>query len=246
MKLKQLLKNGLASAGFSLGRIPEGVPSGHDLARDLRLVVGGNDGVVCIDAGAHHGEFTSLLLRALNRPVIHAFEPAAEAFEALSLHHRRSPGVTLNHAALSDKAGTLELQTFDNTTLNSFLPLSEKGGGQLGEPRGTGIQTAPATDLVSYAAHNHLAHIQLLKIDTQGYELHVLRGAEPLLAAGRVDSVLAELNFAPLYAGQAAAHEVIAFLDRHGLQLVEFYEKCHRPPHLAWCTALFTRRSPNP
>lgn len=246
MKVKKWIKQGLACAGFSLGRIPAGVPSGHDLARDLRLVVGGNDGVVCIDAGAHHGEFTTLLLDTLSRPVIHAFEPAAEAFAVLSRNHRHSPGVTLNHAALSDKAGTLELQTFDNTTLNSFLPLSEKGRGQLGEPRGTGIQTAPATDLVSYATHHNLTNIHLLKIDTQGFELHVLRGAEPLLAAGRVHSVLAELNFAPLYAGQAAAHEVIAFLDRHGLQLVEFYEKCHRAPHLAWCTALFTRRNPNP
>jgi len=246
MSVKQLIKNGLASAGLSLGRIPPGVPSGHDLSRDLRLVVGGNAGAVCIDAGAHHGEFTSLLLHTLDRPVIHAFEPAMEAFAVLSRKHRDSAGVTLNHAALSDKPGTLELRTFDNTTLNSFLPLDDKGGSQLGEPRGTGIQTAPATDLVAYAAQHHLTIIDLLKIDTQGYELHVLRGAEPLLASGNVRSVLAELNFAPLYAGQAAAHEVIAFLDRHGLQLVEFYEKCHRPPHLAWCTALFTRRNSNP
>ena len=50
-----------------------------------------------------------------------------------------------------------------------------------------------------------------------------------------------KLNFLPLYDNQPAPDEIIAFLNRHGLSLVDLYEKCRREQRLAWCTALFRK-----
>jgi hypothetical protein len=57
----------------------------------------------------------------------------------------------------------------------------------------------------------------LLKIDVQGAELSVLRGAEKTLES--VDSIFVECSFVELYEGQALANEVIEFLAARGFSI---------------------------
>lgn len=54
----------------------------------------------------------------------------------------------------------------------------------------------------------------LLKIDVQGFELSVLRGAEEMLK--QVDCVVCEVSYQPLYKGQASFSEVYQFMLQHG------------------------------
>ena len=244
--MKKLLKHALAVCGLRLQRLPAGIPTGHDLERDLRLVIGDKPGAVCIDAGAHHGDFTAAILSCLVRPVVHAFEPAPEVFGKLKDRHAATPGVTLVQAGLADQAGQLDLHVFSNAALNSFLPLTDESRQIFDSPVESSPTPAQLFRLDDYARTHGITQIDLLKIDTQGYELHVLRGAATLFTEERIRSVLVELNFSNLYRGQVPAHEVMGFLHGHSLQLVECYEKCRLPPHLGWCTALFTRRSARP
>ena len=244
--MKTLAKRILAKIGYSLSRVPPGIVVGYDLGRDLNLVIGPRSAPVCIDVGAHDGLFVDLLLANLNRPTIHAFEPAPGPFERLRSRHGATPGVTLVNAGLGREPGTIEFNIYDNQTLNSFLPMLSAGVTTLGSPKLVETRSVPVFSLDSYAASSGLAHINLLKIDTQGYELQVLQGAERILSGGHVETVLVEINFAPLYDRQVWAHEIIGFLHERGLHLVDFYEKCRLNPHLGWCTALFTRRAPSP
>jgi hypothetical protein len=56
-----------------------------------------------------------------------------------------------------------------------------------------------------------------LKIDTQGYEMPVLEGAEQLL--GRVRGVQLELSLAPLYDDQVLYRPLIDWLETRGFGL---------------------------
>lgn len=244
--MKTLLKRMFASAGYRMERIPRDVPSGRDLAHDLAIVFQGRRGAVCVDVGAHDGKFTELLLTTLDAPVVHAFEPAPEPFARLHRRYATTPGVKPVNAGLSDQSGRLAFNVYDNQALNSFLPLTQKKDHAFGNPALLRRSEVNVLRLDDYAAEMKLAEIDLLKIDTQGFELHVLRGASHLLAAGRVRAVLVELSFTPLYAGQVWAHELMACLFGHNLHLVDFYEKCRLAPFLGWCTALFVRRDPEP
>lgn len=241
--MKAALKSLLAASGYVMQRLPPGLPTGHDLARDLRLVVGGQPGAVCIDAGAHVGDFVDLLRAALPDPIVHAFEPAPEPFGRLRARHAATPGIHLVPAGLSDEPGQLDFNIYDNQTLNSFLPLAPGADRTFGGAARLSQVRVPVVRLDDYAAKAGFERIALLKIDTQGFEQHVLRGAERLLAAGRVGAVLVELNFVPLYAGQVWAHELMAHLHGRNLHLVDFYEKCRLNPFLGWCTALFAHRT---
>jgi hypothetical protein len=57
----------------------------------------------------------------------------------------------------------------------------------------------------------------LLKIDTQGFEMQVLQGAESLL--GRILGVQLELSLVPLYDGQADYRDLIAWLADRGYHM---------------------------
>jgi hypothetical protein len=68
---------------------------------------------------------------------------------------------------------------------------------------------------------------ELLKIDTQGYELEVLKGAEQCLASARV--ILAELNLLDIHQGVALAGEVIGWLGQRGWVLSDVCSLIRRP-----------------
>ena len=64
--------------------------------------------------------------------------------------------------------------------------------------------------------------IDLLKVDVQGAELLVLRGAERTLP--RVRMVFVEVSFRPLYEGAAVFEEVYALLRENGLRMLSMEE----------------------
>jgi FkbM family methyltransferase len=240
--IKHFLKRCARACGFSIHRLPPGIVTGGDLGRDLRLVLGDTPGLVCVDVGANHGSTIELLRTVLREPTIHAFEPNPAAFEVLKKRYGGSPQTSLVNVGVGDTKGTLTLNAVANHTLNSFLPLTTNGRASFGVHDAPHPIHVPVLVLADYAAEHRLSTIDLLKIDTQGFELHVLRGCEVLLAKRQIQNVLVELNFAELYAGQANAADVIAFLQQRGLRLVDLYEKCRHNPVLGWCTALFTRK----
>jgi FkbM family methyltransferase len=182
-----------------------------------------------------------MLCRSFRSPIIHAFEPAPEPFARLHARFNATPGVNLINAGVGEQPGRLSFNVYENQVLNSFLPLNAVGNSTF-ETHAPGHQlTVNVLRLDDYAQQAGISVIDLLKIDTQGYELRILRGAEQLFAAGAVHTVVIEVSFTPLYEGQVWGHELIGQLHAHGFRLVDFYEKCRLSPFLGWCTAIFAR-----
>jgi len=239
--MKRVLKNLLTRLGLRLLREPAGIVMGHDLWRDLALLLATNPAPVCVDVGANRGEISAALLRLGPDVRVHAFEPSSQCQAALSTRFAHDPRFTLVGCGLGDEEVTREFHHYANDHLSSFLPLSGAAANPFKGELELVHDLVPLTTLNRYATQLGLKRIDLLKIDTQGYDLRVLHGAADLLQAGAIAHVLIELNFIPLYENQPAPAEIISFLAGHGLQLVDFYEKCRRGQRLAWCTALFRK-----
>lgn len=237
--MKKILKQLLSSCGWRISRMPPGVVVGHDLWRDLELLLGPTP--LCFDVGANHGDVSEAILQVRPSAQIRAFEPGKACLVALQKRFGADARVTLVPTGLGQEVGENRFRNYANDQLSSFLPL------RTSEENPFRAETEIASDLVSittldlYCTEQGVSAIELLKIDTQGYDLHVLKGGEKLFSAGGVRYVLVELNFISLYEGQPWGHEVMAWLHEHGMQLVDFYEKCRRDQRLAWCTALFAK-----
>lgn len=228
----------LALAHRKLVYLPKGKVSGFDLDSDLRQVIP-HAHPVCLDVGANEGQTITWLQTVLNEPVIHAFEPARQTFAALQA---KSFGAQthLHNFALGKEAGQREFTNYSVSLLNSFLPLASGAENPLRGMKAESREMVEIKSLDEFLDAQTFGVIDLLKIDTQGFELEVLLGAEKSFRAQKIRHVLVELNFIPLYDGQSPAREVDAILSSHGFHLVDYYEKFREGHKLAWCTAFYT------
>lgn len=189
------------------------VPFGVRWRDDLAWCLGGAPLGVAFDVGAHRGETTAELLEAFPDASVHCFEPLPENFAALA---EATAGTTARavNAAMSDTVGTLTLARGNSTFTTSVYA----GGEQL--------QVA-ATTVDRYAEEQGLERVGLLKIDTEGHEPAVLRGASGLLGEGRISFVFCECDFTPRPGEPHAAFaDLHATLEPLGYRVVSFYSGC--------------------
>jgi hypothetical protein len=144
---------------------------------------------------------------------------------------------------MGSESGRRQFFNYGESQLSSFLRLQDGPQNPFRMAARNGVEDVNVDTVDAFVSRNSIARVDLLKIDTQGFDFEVLKGAVNTLAAGNVRLVLVEINFIGLYEGQAEAAEIVAYLAENGLFLVDLYEKVVQAKRLAWCTALFVRDS---
>jgi FkbM family methyltransferase len=142
---------------------------------------GGDD--LAIDVGANVGYFTALLSRRASRVV--AFEPNPRLTATLRANKARLPGsdrVELREEAVSDREGTASL----------FMPEDFCNSLVLASLEVTGAEHIVEVTTVTLDGVLGHASVGVLKIDVEGHEVRVLRGAHEMLKQGRVRDVIFE------------------------------------------------------
>jgi FkbM family methyltransferase len=142
---------------------------------------GGDD--LAVDVGANVGYFTALLSHRARRVV--AFEPNPRLATTVRSNTARLAGgdrVELREEAVSDREGTASLfmpEDFRDSLVVASLAVA---GGE----RSFEVPTVTLDRVVGEAA------VGVLKIDVEGHELGVLRGAREALERGRVRDIVFE------------------------------------------------------
>ncbi len=166
-----------------------------------------------LDVGAHVGEFASAARVMFPQAMIYSFEPLPEAFRRLQkrMQSARWRGFPV---ALGERAGEIVLHESAYTASSSILPMSETHAREFPWTRVKGQVRVPMKRLDEMGLT--LVPRVLLKIDVQGYELPVLRGAEGVLA--NIDVCLIEISFEPLYQGEARFDDVYTWMRERGFR----------------------------
>ncbi|HEX8367745.1 MAG TPA: FkbM family methyltransferase [Pyrinomonadaceae bacterium] len=154
------------------------------------------EGMTVFDVGANVGELTLLFSRFTAGGVVHAFEPSRAAFERLEIVCRAAnrQTVVLNNLALAGKKGFIRLHVYEDDYLsfNSQAARPLKDYGLNLEP--VGIEEIRATTVDDYCDEKGIEEIDLLKIDTEGAELQVMKGARKMLKSGRIKCLTFEFG----------------------------------------------------
>lgn len=185
--------------GVAFQLLPEGAIAFHawsglrfehaELEFIVRLL---RPGMTFIDVGANVGLFTLTAgqkLRGQPAPIF-AFEPSSATFAVLekNLLLNRLTGVRAIRAALSDKTGEAEL--FINAAfkdgLNSLHDPSHSDAEVVGREF---VRTITLDDFI---ARESIAQVDVMKVDVEGAELLVFRGAQQLLARPDAPLILYE------------------------------------------------------
>lgn len=195
-----------------------------------------------IDVGAHHGQFALLALRRFPRAALWCLEPLAEAQAKLRavLNHRSA---TVIASAAGRITGERDFHVSQATDSSSLLPILENCTAAFPGTNEAKTLTVPVVALDELFKEPP-ARPCLLKIDSQGSELDVLRGAEQLLET--VDELFVECSFIEFYAGQELISQVIAYLLERRFWLTGVYSVVHdRSGRCLQADLLFAQRKTN-
>ena len=196
---------------------------------------------VFYDIGANVGSWAVMARALVPDCSIVSFEPMEEHLPKFREYTNGLKRVTLLPIALGSAETTMEFHPATFSDASSFLPLKDKGKKawhiENTEPRMMHITTLD--DAIT--AHT-LPAPDLMKLDVQGFELEVLKGA--IRALENCRWVLCEVSFTELYVGQCLFSDVAAFLATQGFEVHALGERTASGHPLLQADVLFKLRKP--
>lgn len=134
---------------------------------------------IVIDVGANVGFFSMMIRDRFPEAKIYAIEPIPQTFTCLKKNLSGNSDQVFN-LALSNKNGLEKIGFNELESANSHVLLSERQKDSADE-----IVKVRAETLDQFCADNDIDSVDILKIDTESFEAHVLQGARKILGKTR-------------------------------------------------------------
>jgi len=172
---------------------------------------------IIFDIGANTGQTATRYRDLFPDAHIFSFEPDFETFKKLEANFSGDSHVSPIPFALSDKQELARMYIMENRELNSFLPAS----GDWAKTEKV-IETQTTTvDL--FCRERGIEQIDILKVDAQGAEMAIFRGAAGIFEKRAVRAIFTEVYFDPVYAGMPVFADLDVELRNHGFHLHGIY-----------------------
>jgi FkbM family methyltransferase len=195
--------------GYHLGESPNGAVNGEYRLIDFLAPHCSS----FVDVGANVGDWTERFLRANSAKGI-LFEPSERCATRLNQKFKEKP-VTIRNVAVGDRPGSIRFVEEENlseasASVETYSPSEHPGKAVIKE-----IQMVTLDEELASVGFS----IDFLKIDTEGYDLKVLQGAESALRKGRIRFVQFEYNSHWVGTG-SSLKEAKNFLEALGFDLL--------------------------
>ena len=199
--------------------------------RDIRRKLPKLRIVTIFDVGANEGHAAAQFRRAYPSAKIHCFEPNPDLAPVL---RRLGPGVEVHSIALSSSIGVAGFDRSLDTT-QQFSITDDISG-----------ETVPVHTIDAFCQQRRIMDIGFLKIDTEGKDLDVLKGASNMLREGRIDLAQAEVSMNPDNSLHVDFSAVRSFIEQFGYRLFGIYEQTpewiSQRPNLRRVNAIYVSR----
>ncbi len=149
-----------------------------------------------IDVGANNGSWAAGFLQIFPNTQLTCFEPVTTTFQELTARFGERNRTTLHNCALSDSPGSALINLTDESTFASFEEFDDRIV-EARDKKVTGTIEVDVQRLDDINPSSNDDRVQMLKIDVQGHEVEMLKGASNVLK--NTDVVLCEVTFASEY-----------------------------------------------
>lgn len=161
---------------------------GLDFFSEVRSSLPNYNFDVIFDVGANVGQSLKEFLRESNADV-YAFEPVNSTFEVLSEHYAGESRAQLFPTALGAVGRSGRMLVGSNSTTNSLF-----FGSDSQKNESAALEQVEIDTLDNFCIERNIEKIGFLKIDTEGHDLEVLKGAAGLLALQNIDFLQCEVG----------------------------------------------------
>ena len=194
-----------------------------------------------IDVGANRGQFAVFARRMWPDARLLCFEPLPDARRVLSVVANQLGNVRVFPYALSDESGEQRMRVAQADDSSSLLTATRRQVDAFPKTVKVGEVPVDAKRLDELTETLELPHPVLLKIDVQGAELQVLRGASEMLHDA--DDALIECSLVELYEEQSLIDETIEFCRNQGFRIRGLSQPSRGPDGTPLqCDVLFRRK----
>jgi FkbM family methyltransferase len=162
-------------------------------ARFLRDYLGERTTPVVFDVGANVGSYSNEVFDANEEARIFAFEPHPATFIKLVANVEKQKNIATYNCAVGNKCGRLNLYDRESNDGSRHASLFREVIEDIHKSRSISHEVEVIT-LDGFIDEHAIDRIDLLKIDAEGYEFNVLKGATKALDSGVVGAIHFEFN----------------------------------------------------
>ena len=147
---------------------------------------------VFFDVGANNGQTITRARQKFGNCRIFAFEPHPKTFEQLTSNNAKTLNIELFNLALGSEIGEKTMFEYSNSRINSLRPNAQFVARFMTEAiRQIRID---CTTIDRFCWDHRIERVDVLKIDTEGFDFEVLRGATSMLARRGIKFIYFEFN----------------------------------------------------
>ncbi|MEL6688936.1 MAG: FkbM family methyltransferase [Pseudomonadota bacterium] len=222
--MKNLLSKASRRLGWNLVKNRDGAITRHHYAFQLNKLFALTKPTMIIDVGGNRGQFYDFIQRFTDFDgAFVTFEPIPELHQFLA---KKSAGVSnwqVRPVALGSEAAELKLNVMKGDDFSSFLPPSQTSGWIEDQNQVEREVTVPVHRLDAIFEEitvNGANERIFLKMDTQGFDLEVFKGASGIL--GQVVAMQSEVAFQTIYDGMPDVTEALDTFRAAGFGVTAF------------------------
>jgi FkbM family methyltransferase len=167
------------------------LPVGTDLFVDFNCKLLFNNMHVIFDVGANTGQTLKWFRSNWPNTKIYSFEPVKSTFDQLVNNAAKDPFSIQINEALGATTGSKSIRLFDQ----EMAVLNSLHDNVMNNSSGAIEEIIIINTIDDFCNFHKIENIDLLKIDTEGYEINVLMGAERMLDKGNISFVYSEIGF---------------------------------------------------
>jgi FkbM family methyltransferase len=230
---KRAIRSIIGRMGYTIGRQRPPV-MGESPWLDMQRFVPASGSPVILDVGANVGQSVRRFRAVYPSAVIHSFEPSRGTFDVLRKNIAGMSDVFAWNYALGATPGSARLFENCHSDMSSLLPLDTAGWGTI-----EAHAPVEMTTVDEFLAGQDIPRVDILKSDTQGYDLEVLKGADSALRQDKIALVYSEFIFSPMYRDLPAFDEMFRYLTDCGFVLVSIYDFHYQHDCASFADVLF-------
>ena len=234
--MKREIRKFVRKFGFDIVKFQKdkmGIYPFYDMAKFVK-----SNNPIFLDIGANTGQTVKDMKEVFKDATIHAFEPSPSTFEILKKNTSSFKNIQYWNCGIGSSNKVLIFNEYALSNMSSFFELQNVNPSDLKNQIKVKV-----TSVDQFIVDNQIQMIDVLKIDTEGFELEVFKGSINTFKQVKIGMIFFEASFSLGNENMPSFTDLYDFVIENDFELVSIYPVIHRNNMGAYTNILFKHKS---